>query len=155
MRLSPRLLSIVAGTATVASLAPLAGCMESRAAAEPAPVVMAAPPSAPVRGNWGAPISPVAMRPIDFEAPAPAPVPAPAQVPAPGQAHVPTPGQVDVAPTEPVLLSEAPETNEADPADPQDERTARRTRNRQRVSPPPQTLPIAPDWEVAAACGRG
>lgn len=148
MRLSPRLLSIVAGTATVASLAPLAGCMESRAAAEPAPVVIAAPTSGPVRGNWGAPISPVVMRPIDFEAPPPAQVPAPAQMP---EAHV----DVAPAPTEPVLLSEAPETNEADPADPEDERTARRTRNRQRVSPPPQTLPIAPDWEMAAACGRG
>ena len=148
MRLSPRLLSLVAGTATVASLAPLAGCMESRAAAEPVPVVAA--PSAPVRGNWGAPVSPVVMRPIDFEAPPPA------------QVHV------DLAPAapEPIVVSVAPEAVAVDEVDDADEaeapRTARRPRNRDRGSPspdqpttPPDVISIAPDWEMAAACGRG
>jgi hypothetical protein len=150
MRLSPRLLSLVAGTATLASLAPLAGCMESRAAAEPAPVVVAAPTSAPVRGNWGVPVSPVVMRPIDFEAPPPAP----AQVP------------VAVAPAapEPVLVSVAPESVEEDvPATPRRVRNARPDLSPDSVSPgpaqPPELMPdvttIAPDWQVAAACGRG
>ena len=59
MRLSPQLLSLVAGTAAVASLGTLAiGCTESRAVAA-APVARATPLNTPAP----------AMRPIDFEAP--------------------------------------------------------------------------------------
>lgn len=143
MRLSPRLLSIVAGTATVASLAPLAGCLESRAAAEPAPVELAAPTSAPVRGNWGAPISPVVMQPIDFAAPPATPVALPTEVAAPGQVAAPAPS------TE--LLASAPE----EVPEPDDSQTAARPpRRASRVRRP--DVPVSrPDWSAAAACGRG
>lgn len=142
MRLSPRLLSIVAGTATVASLAPMAGCLESRAAADPAPAVIA-PTSAPVRGNWGAPISPVVMQPIDFAAPPATPVALPTEVAAPGQSAAPTPS------TE--LLASAPE----DVPEPDDSQSAARPpRRASRVRRPDVPRP-RPDWSAAAACGRG
>jgi hypothetical protein len=143
MRLSPQLLSIVAGTAAITTSALTIGCTESRAAAE-APVAQVAPVSAP------API----MRPIDFEAPPP----------------VVAVTQTAPAVTEPIVL-EAPLVTEADTqltstevasTDP----VARPHRAPRRNAPDISTVPVPvdepyvglgnPDFDLAAAaCGRG
>lgn len=139
MRLSPQLLSIVAGTAAITTSALTIGCTESRAAAE-APVAQVAPVSAP------API----MRPIDFEAAPP--------VVAVTQAAPPV--------TEPIVL-EAPLVTEVETEVASTEPAARPHRApRRNVDPDISTVPVPvdepyvglgnPDFNLAAAaCGRG
>jgi hypothetical protein len=136
MRLSPQLLSLVAGTAAVASLGSLAiGCTESRASASaPAQKALLAPAITPVA------VTPV-MRPIDFEAPEPS-------LPM----TVSTDEGVVVATAEPTLTN-SEVASEIEPESTSQPRQARRPRA-QPTPPDPGTIGD-PNWLAAAACGRG